>query len=59
MPRSNGFIESQMKSVDKALLKARITQAGLEMALLCLRATPVDHRPSLPSPVELVLGHPI
>ena len=56
-PRSNGFIESQVKSVKSALLKSKMTKSDPIMSLLCLRATPVDHK--LPSLAELLLGHPI
>ena len=56
-PRSNGFIESQVKSVKAALLKAKTTYSDPDMALLCLRTTPIDHR--LPSPAELLLGRAI
>ena len=56
-PRSNGFIESQVKSVKSALLKWKMTKSDPDMSLLCLRATPVDHK--LPSPAELLLGCPI
>ncbi|KAL9956099.1 hypothetical protein ACROYT_G037526 [Oculina patagonica] len=54
-PRSNGFIESQVKSVKTILLKAKTQDP--DMGLLCLRATPIDHK--LPSPAELLLGRPI
>ena len=56
-PRSNGFIESQVKSVKAALLKAKTTHRDPDMALLCLRTTPIDHK--LPSPAELLLGRVI
>ena len=54
-PRSNDFIESQVKSVKTILLKAKTQDP--DMGLLCLRATPIDHK--LPSPAELLLGRPI
>ncbi|XP_020606658.1 uncharacterized protein K02A2.6-like [Orbicella faveolata] len=56
-PRSNGFIESRVKSVKAALLKAKTTHRDPDMALLCLRTTPTDHK--LPSPAELLLGRAI
>ena len=56
-PRSNGFIESQVKSVKAALRKAKTTHSDPDMALLCLRTTPIDHK--LPSPAELLLGRAI
>jgi len=54
---SNGFIESQVKSVKAALLKAKTSHRDPDMALLCLRSTPIDHK--LPSPAELLLGRAI
>ena len=56
-PHSNGFIESQVKSVKAALRKAKNTHSDPDMALLCLRTTPIDHK--LPSPAELLLGRAI
>ena len=40
--RSNGFIESQLRSVKAALLKAKTTQREPDMALQCLRTPPID-----------------
>ena len=56
-PRSNGFIESQVKIVKRTLEKAKKTGEDTEMALLCLRATPIDNE--LPSPAELLFGREI
>lgn len=56
-PRSNGFIESQVKSVKAVLAKAKKTHTDPNLALLCLRATPIDGK--LPSPAELLLGRKI
>ena len=53
-PRSKAFIESQVKSVKAAPLKAKTTHRDPEMVSLCLRTTPIDHK--LPSPVKLILG---
>ena len=55
--RSNGFIESQVKSVKAALRKAKTTHSDPDTALLCLRTTPIDHK--LPSPAELLVGRAI
>ena len=46
-----------MKSVKAALVKAKTTHRDPDMALLCLRTTPIDHK--LPSPAELLLGRAI
>ena len=56
-PRSNGFIESQVKTTKKTMKKARATNTDPLMALLCLRATPINS--TLPSPAELLFGRPI
>lgn len=55
-PCSNGFIESQVKSVKSILLKSKLTKTDPDMSLLCLRTTPVVHK--LPSTAELLLGSP-
>ena len=56
-PRSNGFIENQVKSVKRALKKAKRSNSDPNIALLCLRATPIDSK--LPSPAELLLGRQV
>ena len=53
-PQSNGFIENQVKIVKSALQKTKTTNADPDMALLCLRTTPIGS--NLPSPAELLLG---
>ena len=52
-PRSNGLIESQVKSTKRAFKKAKRSNSDPNIALLCLRATPIDSK--LPSPAELLL----
>ena len=54
---SNGFTESQVKSVKAALLKVKTTYRDPYMTFLCLRATPTDHK--LPSLAERLLGRVI
>ena len=56
-PKSNGFIESQVKIVKKVLKKAQRSNSDPNIALLCLRSTPIDSK--LPSPAELLLGRQI
>ena len=56
-PRSNGFIESQVKSVKRVLKKAKRSNSDPNKALLCLRATPIDNK--LPSPAELLFGRQV
>ena len=56
-PRSNGFVESQVKTVKLTLKKAKKSHTDPNMALLYLRATPVDNK--LSSSAELLLGRPV
>ena len=56
-PRSNGFVERQIKTVKQTLKKAKKSHKDPNMALLCLRATPVDNK--LASPAELLLGRQV
>ena len=51
-PQSNGFIERMIQTVKATLKKCKETKTDPEMALLCLRSTPVDS--TLPSPSELL-----
>ena len=53
-PRSNGFIESQVKVVKYTLSKAAKSNLDPALALLCLRTTPVDSHSK--SPAELLFG---
>ncbi|CAB4011975.1 Retrovirus-related Pol poly from transposon [Paramuricea clavata] len=56
-PRSNGYIESQVKTVKAILAKAKKTETDPNIALLCLRSTPIDN--ALPSPAELFMKRKI
>ena len=56
-PHSNGFVESQVKTVKLTLKKAKKSHTDPNMPLLCLQATPVDNK--LASPAELLLGRPV
>ena len=51
-PRSNGFIESQVKIVKATLQKVKKDQGDPYLAMLCLRTTPGDYK--LPSPAEML-----
>ena len=53
-PRSNGFVERQIQTVNHVMKKARQSGQDLDLALLCLRTTPIDSK--LPSPAELLDG---
>lgn len=52
-PRSNGYIESQVKTVKAVLAKAKKTGTDPHIALQCLRSTPIDN--ALPSPAKLLM----
>ena len=53
-PKSNGFVERQNRTVKATLKKAKKTNTDLDLALLCLRTTPVSH--NMDSPGELLCG---
>ena len=52
-PQSNGFIERHVQTVKHTLKKVWL-RSDVKMALLVLRATPIDSH--LPSPAELLYG---
>ena len=52
-PQSNGFIERDVQTVKHTLKKVG-SRSDVQMALLVLRATPIDSH--LPSPAELLYG---
>lgn len=56
-PQSNGFIERQIQTVKMTLKKALDGKTDVSMALLCLRATPIDHQ--LPSPASMLFNRQI
>ena len=51
-PQSNGFAEACVKSAKHALQRAKYSGADPHLALLALRATPINSK--LPSPAELL-----
>ena len=53
-PRSNGFIESQVKVVKKTLEKVACDNTDPHLALLYLRSMPVESK--MPSPAQLLQG---
>ena len=53
-PRSNGFVESQVKITRKFLTKAKKSGLDAALALHCLRTTPIDGKST--SPAELLFG---
>ena len=55
--QSNGFIERQIGHVKPLLRKAIDNNQYINLTLLNIRATPIDHR--LKSPAEMLMGRPI
>ena len=53
-PQSNGFIERMIQTVKRTLTKARESGQDEHMALLILKATPIDN--VLPSPGEIMFN---
>ena len=51
-PQSNGLGERCVQAIKSAMLKAITSNRDLDMVLLCLRSTPIDH--VIPSPGELL-----
>ena len=51
-PQSSGFSEACIKSVKRALQRAKYSSADPHLALLALQATPINTK--LPSPAELL-----
>ena len=51
-PKSNRFIERQIQTIKKALIKAKQAGRDPNLAMLCLRPTPINH--NLTSPSELL-----
>ena len=55
--QSNGLIERTVQTVKMCMKKAKESKTDIDMALLCLRTTPIDHK--LPSPAELLYNREI
>ena len=53
-PRGHGFIERQVQTVKKTIIKCRETKEDIDLALLALRTTPLSS--NMPSPAELLNG---
>lgn len=56
-PQSNGFVERTIQTVKRTMKKAKSSGVNVNMALLCLRTTPVDSE--IPSPAELLCGRKV
>lgn len=55
--KSNGLIERHVRHIKGIVKKAQQNKSDLHMALLQVRATPIDSK--LPSNAELLLGRPV
>ena len=55
--RSNGFIERHVRHIKSIITKCKKNKDDIQMALLQIRATPVDSK--LPSPAEMLFGRAI
>ena len=51
-PKSNDFIERQIQTIKRALIKAKQAGRDPNLVMLCLRTTPINH--NLPSSAELL-----
>lgn len=56
-PRSNGLIERTVQTVKSYLKKAKETKQNPQLALLCMRTTPIDH--TLPSLAEILFNRQV
>ena len=56
-PQSNGMAERMVRTVKTLIKKCKKTNQDLHLAMLHLRATPVDS--GIASPAELLLGRPV
>lgn len=56
-PKSNGFIERHVRHIKDIVTKTQQNKDDLHIALLQVRATPIDSK--LPSPAELLFGRPV
>ena len=56
-PQSNGFIERMVQTIKNTLKKAKQSKVDKQMALLCLRTTPLDNH--LLSPAEILYNRKI
>ena len=56
-PRSNGFIERTIQTVKLTMQKAKRSNIDMDLALLCIRSTPIDG--TLPTSAEILSGRKI
>ena len=53
-PHGHGFVERQVQTVKRTILKCRETKEDIDLALLALRKTPLSS--NIPSPAELLIS---
>ena len=56
-PQSNGFVERAIQTIKRTMTQAKSSGQNINMALLCLRTTPIDSK--LPSPAELLCSRKV
>jgi transposase InsO family protein len=56
-PRSNGMAERTVRTVKTLIRKCKKSKQDLQLAMLHLRATPVDA--GIPAPAEILFGRPV
>ena len=53
-PQGNGFVERQIQTVKKVIMKAHTSGNDIQLALLYFRITPISLK--IPSPAEMLFG---
>ena len=56
-PQGNGFIDRQIQTVKKVMMKTHAAGNNIQQALLHLRITPIDR--NMPSPAKMIFGRQI
>ena len=56
-PQANGFVERNVQTVKNIIKKCRKSKSNFQMALLCLRTTPISHK--IPAPAKLVFNRDV
>ena len=56
-PQSNGMVKRCIQTIKGAIKKAKLGNRDIDMSLLCLQSTPVDH--VIPSPGELLYNQKV
>ena len=56
-PQSKGFVERAIQTIKRTMTQAKSSGQNINMALLCLRTTPIDSK--LPSPSEILCNRKV